>query len=165
MSHANLNKICNKLGIKTSCQAGPPASYRFTQKFMPEEVTEPDPADLKTMVIVAQLYNNTVMDKPVYAVALHNKIKKADSNTLNLPQNICEGVDADALLNEQRENGLVMLAIANSLKTSFVNGLSEAIPKLEVQPNDIPPIVDDLVRQMSKVHEKLLSLPNIFPAM
>lgn len=119
MTHENLNAICSKLGIETSCQAGPPtARFRFSdKKFLPEEVTEPDAADLKTMVVVSQLQNDTVSGKPVFTVALHNKIKKADANSLELPQNVVEGVDADFVLNTQREKGLINLALANKLKT------------------------------------------------
>ena len=54
VSHANLNAILSKIGINLSCQAGP-GSARFFQKFMPEEIVEPEPKDLKTMVIMATL--------------------------------------------------------------------------------------------------------------
>ena len=53
MTHQSLNKLCAKYGIKTSCQAGPPA-FRFME-FMPEEIKEPDTKDLKQMVIITQL--------------------------------------------------------------------------------------------------------------
>jgi hypothetical protein len=69
------------------------------------------------MVVVSQLYNDTVSEKPVYTVAMHNKIKKAGTNSLELPQNMVEGVDADYILNKQREKGLINLALANKLKT------------------------------------------------
>jgi hypothetical protein len=66
ITHANLNKISSKLGITSSCQAGPPTRrFRFVQKSIPEEVTEPVPNDLKVMVIITQLYNETVSNKPV----------------------------------------------------------------------------------------------------
>jgi len=54
ISHANLNSLLGKLGINVTCQAGP-GSARFVQKFMPEEIVEPEPKDLKTMVIMATL--------------------------------------------------------------------------------------------------------------
>lgn len=166
ITHANLNKISSKLGITSSCQAGPPTRrFRFVQKSIPEEVTTPEPADLKTMVIVAQLYNETVLNKPVFAVALHNKIKKANSNSLDLPQNICEGVDTDALMNEQRNAGLIKLAISNKLKVEFTNAIADAIPKLDVQPNEVKQIVDDLVKEMMKVQSYLGSIPNVFAAL
>jgi len=166
ITHANLNKISSKLGITSSCQAGPPTRrFRFVQKSIPEEITAPEPADLKTMVIVAQLYNETVLNKPVFAVALHNKIKKANSNSLDLPQNICEGVDTDALMNEQRNAGLIKLAISNKLKVEFTNAIADAIPKLDVQPNEVKQIVDDLVKEMMKVQSYLGSIPNVFAAL
>lgn len=163
MKHATLNKICEKIGVKASCQAGPAASFRFAQKqAMPDEFIQPDATDLRTMVVVSQLYNETVSNKIVYTLALHNKIKKAETNSLNLPQNMCEGVDAEFLLNNQRERGLILLALANQMRTSVSNALATAIPKLDVQPSEIQPIVDGIVQQYTKVHEMMLSLPNIF---
>lgn len=102
--------------------------------------------------------------KPVFTVALHNKIKKANSNSLELPQNIVEGVDADFLLNNQREKGLINLALGNKLKVEFVNAIAEAIPKMDADPAVMKQTVDDLVVEMLKVQGYLLSLPNIFAA-
>jgi hypothetical protein len=96
---------------------------------------------------------------------LYNKIKKLDTNSLNLPQNICEGVDTDSLMNDQRSAGLIRLAIANKLKVEFTNALADAIPKLDVQPNEVKQIVDDLVKEMMKVPSYLASLPNINAAL
>lgn len=103
--------------------------------------------------------------KPVFTVALHNKIKKVDGNSLELPQNICEGVDAEFVLNNQREKGLIKLAIANKLKVEFSNALAAAIPKIDSPAEEIKPIVDSLIADFSKVQEYLSALPNIFPAL
>jgi len=95
---------------------------------------------------------------------LYNKIKKLDTNSLNLPPNICEGVDAETLMNDQRNSGLIRLALANKLKVEFTNALAAAIPQIDVSPGEIKPIVDDLVKEMLKVQSYLASLPNIFAA-
>lgn len=103
--------------------------------------------------------------KPVFTVALHNKIKKAGGNTLELPQNICEGVDTDFVMNSQREKGLIKLAIANKMKVEFSNAIAAAIPKIESPAEEIKSIVDSLVDEFSKVQEYMNSLPNVFPAL
>eukprot|EP00801_Mesodinium_rubrum_P011712 Mrub_11791.p1 GENE.Mrub_11791~~Mrub_11791.p1 ORF type:complete len:117 (+),score=17.90 Mrub_11791:187-537(+) len=105
MTHEALNAINKKLGITSSCQAGPETNFRFAQnKSLPEEIAEPEPQDLKTMVVVSQLYNDTISSKPVYTIALHIKIKKANNNnSLDLPRNLMKGADADFVLNHQIE--------------------------------------------------------------
>jgi len=132
---------------------------------LPDEIVAPDEADLKTMVVMSELYRETVSSKPVFTVALHNKIKKLDGNSLELPQNICEGVDAEFVLDSQRESGLIKLAIANKLKVEFSNALAAAIPKIDSPAEEIKQIVDSLLTEFAKVQEYLSALPNIFPAL
>lgn len=164
LSHSSLNAILGRLGVNVTCQAGPGAA-RSEQTLMPETVVEPGEADLKTMIVMTTLYNETVLTKPVFTVALHNKIKKSGGNTLELPLNICEGVDPDFAMNNQREKGLIKLAIANKLKVDFSNALAAAIPKIDSTAEEIQTIVDSLINEFSKVHEYLLSLPNLSPAL
>lgn len=182
LSHAKLNSLLGKLGINVTCQAGP-GSARFVQKFLPETMVEPEEADLKIMVVMSALYSEIVSSKPVYTVSLHNKIKKAGGNALEIPQNVCEGADADFALNSQRVTGLIKLAIVNKMKFEFSMALAAAIPKIDstaetkqsqleyfrymqVSTADgIKPVVDSLIAEFSKVNELMLSLPNLFPAL
>lgn len=166
MTQMNLNSIAAKQGIKHSCSAGAAGQFRFAekkiQKFMPEEMTAPEEADLRIMVVVSQLYNETVSNKPVFTVALHNKIKKANNNSLELPDNICEGVDVDFLLDHQRKIGLIHLAIQNKLKVEFSNALAQAIPKIDGTPDEVKNKVDDLIKLWLDTAKYMASLPNIF---
>lgn len=83
--------------------------FRFVEKFLPDDAKLkcPDDRDLAIMVLVTQLYNDIITNKPVYTVALHNKVKKAGNNSLELPKSMYEGVDAEFLIENQRLKGLV----------------------------------------------------------
>ena len=95
---------------------------------------------------------------------MHNKLKKVSNNSLDLPLNLCEGVDAEFMLSNQRERGLMHLALANKVKVEFLNALAHAIPKLDVDPTEVQPVIEQLVMQMTDVAQRLNSLPNIFAA-
>jgi len=96
---------------------------------------------------------------------VHNKIKKAGNDSLQLPDNLSEGVDAQALLDSQRKSGLLKLAAANKVKVELSNALAAAIPKLEGNPDELKTAVEGMVSDSKDVINRLASLPNIFSAL
>jgi len=133
-------------------------------EFRSDDVPIPDLEDLKTMVVLTSLYNATITEKPVYTISVHNKLKKANGNSLELPQNLAEGVDADTLISKQRNIGLINLAIGNKVKVEITSALTMAIPKIDSAPADVKGIIDGLVAEFVVVANMIASLPNIFAA-
>lgn len=105
------------------------------------------------------------MNKPVYVLAVHNKIKKAGNDSLQIPPNLTEGVDTQSLLDTQRKAGLLKLAVSNKLKVELANAMAAVIPKLEGNPDELQAAVDDLAKESTDVINRLASLPNIFAAL